>query len=69
MLLPVGLVIAAGWLLATAVGGRDRRRAGDEANAILRRCLAAGGIDVERYEQARAALGLADGGLEEHVSR
>jgi uncharacterized membrane protein len=57
-LLPVGLVVGAVWLATTGLAGRDRRRADDDADAILRRRLAAGEIDAEQYAQARAALGL-----------
>ena len=55
---PVGLIVGAVWLATTGLAGRDRRRAGDAAGAILRRRLAAGEIDDEQYAQARAALGL-----------
>ena len=60
MLLPLGLVVGALWLAATGLAGRDRRRADDDADAILRRRLAAGEIDAEQYAQARAALGLTE---------
>jgi uncharacterized membrane protein len=60
MLLPVGLVVGAVWLATTGLAGRDRRRADDDADAILRRRLAAGEIDAEQYAQARAALGLTE---------
>jgi uncharacterized membrane protein len=57
MLVPLGLFLAVVWLVARAASGRDRPRSDDDANAILRRRLAAGEISVEQYEQARAALG------------
>ena len=61
MLVPVALVIGAVWLFARTVDGHHSPRGGDEAVAILRRRLAAGEIDVEQYEQAKAALGLSAG--------
>jgi putative membrane protein len=61
MLVPLALVIGVVWLLARTVGGPQGRRGGDDSAAILRRRLAAGEIDTEQYEQARAALGLAAG--------
>lgn len=61
MLLPLGLATGAVWLATTGLAGRDRRRADDDADAILRRRLAAGEIDTEQYAQARAALGLPKG--------
>ena len=57
MLVPLGLFVAVVWLVATAAGGRARPRSDDDANAILRRRLAAGEISVDQYEQARVALG------------
>jgi uncharacterized membrane protein len=57
MLVPLGLFVAVVWLVATAASGRDRPRSDDDANAILRRRLAAGEISIDQYEQARAALG------------
>ena len=61
MLVPVALVIGVVWLIAKTVDGRQGPRGGDDAAAILRRRLAAGEIDVEQYENARAALGLSAG--------
>ena len=61
MLVPVALVIGIVWLVARTVGGHRGPRGGEDAAAILRRRLAAGEIDVEQYEQARAALGLSAG--------
>jgi uncharacterized membrane protein len=58
MLLPVALVVGAVWRMGAGVAGRERQGRGDEASALLRQRLAAGEIDVEQYEQARAALGL-----------
>jgi putative membrane protein len=63
-LVPVGLVVGVGWLIARAAGGRGGQFRGDDAAAILRRRLAAGEIDVEEYEKARAALGPSGGGRE-----
>jgi uncharacterized membrane protein len=61
MLVPLALVIGAVWLFSRTVGGHQGPRGGDDAAAILRRRLAAGEIDVEQYEKARAALGLSSG--------
>jgi uncharacterized membrane protein len=60
-LLPVALVIGVGWLVARGAGSRDGRPRGDDAAAILGQRLAAGEIDIEQYEKARAALGLSSG--------
>lgn len=60
-LLPVALVIGVGW---RGAGSRDRRQPDDDAAAILGQRLAAGEIDIEQYENARAALGLPGGKLE-----
>jgi len=60
-LLPLALVIGVGWLVARGAGNRDGRQRGDEAAAILGQRLAAGEIDIEQYENARAALGLPGG--------
>ena len=62
-LLPVALVIAVGWLVARGAGGRVGRQRADDAAAILGQRLAAGEIDIEQYEKARAALGLPGGKL------
>ena len=61
MLVPLALVIGAVWLFARTVGGHEGARGGDDAAAILRRRLAAGEIDVEQYEKARAAIGRSAG--------
>lgn len=61
MLVPLALVIGAVRMFARTVGGHEGPRGGDDAAAILRRRLAAGEIDVEQYEQARATLGLSAG--------
>lgn len=61
MLLSFGLVVGVVWLATSGLASRDRRRADDDADAILRRRLAAGEIDPEQYRQARAALGLTQG--------
>ena len=61
MLVPLALVIGVVWLLARKVDGAQGPRGGDDAATILRRRLATGEIDVEQYEQARAALGLSAG--------
>ena len=61
MLLSFGLVVGAVWLATAGLASRDRRRADDDTDAILRRRLAAGEIDTEQYAQARAALGLPKG--------
>lgn len=53
-----------GWLIASAAGSRDGPQAGDDADAILGRRLAAGEIDIGQYENARAALGLPGGKLD-----
>lgn len=63
-LVPVGLVVGVGWLLARAAGGRDGQGRGNDPAVTLRRRLAAGEIDVEEYEKARSALGLSDGANE-----
>ena len=63
-LLPVALVIGVGWLVARGAGSRDGRQRGDGAAAILGQRLAAGEIDIEQYENARAALGMPGGTLE-----
>jgi uncharacterized membrane protein len=60
MLVPAGLVVGAVWLATTGLAGRDRRRADGDADAILRRRLAAGEIDAEQYAEARTALGLTE---------
>ena len=58
LLVPLALVVGMGWLIARGSGAIQGQRRGEEADAILRRRLAAGEIDVEEYERARAALGL-----------
>jgi uncharacterized membrane protein len=60
-LLPVALVIGVGWLVARGAVSRDARQRGDDTAAILGERLAAGEIDIEQYENARAALGLPGG--------
>ena len=59
MLLPVALVLGAFWLAAR--GYRDHRTSPPDAelDALLRRRLASGQIDIAQYAQARTALGLA----------
>lgn len=58
MLLPVALMLGAIWLAAR--GYHDHRVSPPEAelDAILRRRLASGQIDMAQYAQARTALGL-----------
>jgi uncharacterized membrane protein len=60
MLIPLGLLLGAVWLGTTGLVGHNRRHVDNDADAMLRRRLAAGEIDAEQYRQARAALGLAD---------
>ena len=58
VLVPLALVVGVGWLIARGSGARQGQPREDDADAILRRRFAAGEIDIEQYEQARAALGL-----------
>jgi uncharacterized membrane protein len=61
MLLPVALVLGALWLAARGYPGGRVSPPEEELEAILRRRLASGQIDMEQYARARAALGLSEG--------
>ena len=59
-LLPLALVTGAAWFVGRRASSGDQQR-GDDAAATLAQRLAAGEIDIEQYESARAALGLPGG--------